>query len=365
MRRLAGSAAVCAIICAVICAVIACGRPSRQDSLLAIREDSRAVRAHAWQLWTHLAGDATPAWDGWAATEQLFGGAPPNARPRFRTPRPFRHGDAIDTETLPVMFDVQLDPHAAEHIRAHGLASRATLAHLRELPAFPPEALAVKLVWYAVHAKGLTAMPIWDGDPAQPDGDGNPDRTWQRAVAVDPARATIADGETADVTLEGRHLVARVVPLANFIHRELVTDEEVATARTAAHDPTLARGDHVAVVAVHLTTKEIPDWTWETYWWHDRPDDGPFAAGRPALVGPAAHYLMDATFDTRTPCFNPWLEARFPDGLRSNCVTCHQRAVVGAADYLPVTQGRLPDHDPYFTNHPQTDFMWSLAFEPR
>jgi len=44
----------------------------------------------------------------------------------------------------------------------------------------------------------------------------------------------------------------------------------------------------------------------------------------------------------------PWLEAHFPDGLQSNCVTCHQRAVVGAADYLPVTQGRLKSDDPYF-----------------
>ncbi|MEO6777461.1 MAG: hypothetical protein ABI467_31330 [Kofleriaceae bacterium] len=47
-------------------------------------------------------------------------------------------------------------------------------------------------------------------------------------------------------------------------------------------------------------------------------------------------------------CFNPWLEARFPGGLGSNCITCHQRAVIGAADYLPVTHGELHPDDVYF-----------------
>ena len=221
-------------------------------------------------------------------------------------------------------------------------------------------------MWYPVHATGLTVMPIWDGDPADDDAAGNPDRSWRRVVAVDPSRARVPDDETAAVTLEDRSFIAHVVPLSAFIHRELATDDELATARIASRDDSLERGDHVVLVAVHLTTKEIPDWTWETYWWHDRPDDGAFAAGRPpAIRGAAASYVMDATFSTDKPCFNPWLEARFPNGLHSNCVTCHQRAVIGAADYLPVTRGRLRDDDPYFAGHPPTDFVWSIAFESR
>jgi hypothetical protein len=187
-------------------------------------------------------------------------------------------------------------------------------------------------------------MPIWDGDP---NGDANADTTWQRTIEVDP------DGDAG-------------VPLARFIYRDLTTEAEVASARIAAHDPDLAIGDHVALVAAHVTTKEIPDWTWQTYWWHDAPDVGRFAADRPAeLHGVAASYLMDATYTTDAPCFNPWLEARFPDGVASNCVTCHQRAVVGAEDYLPVTHGRLRTDDPYFRGHLATDFLWSVAFEAR
>jgi hypothetical protein len=355
----------CGVLAALAVAA-ACSPPATiQDTLLEHRDrgDVVAIRAHGWDLWQHLAGGDHLGWEDWVATEQLFQHAPA-ARPRLRPPRPFRHGDAIESETLPVMFDVLFDPHGARHITTHRLDQRAVLGALGELPPFPSDALAVKLTWYAVRAHGLTAMPIWDGEPAN--ADGNPDRTWSRAIAVDPDRAVIPDGETADVELAGRTVTARVIPLAAFLARDLDTEGELASARLATHDPTLARGDHVALVAAHVTTKEIPDWTWQTYWWHDAPEAGRFAADRPAtLRGPAAHYLMDATYSTETPCFNPWLEARFPDGLASNCITCHQRAVVGAADYLPVTRGRLAADDPYFRGHLATDFLWSVAFEAR
>ena len=62
---------------------------------------------------------------------------------------------------------------------------------------------------------------------------------------------------------------------------------------------------------------------------------------------------------------NPWLEARFPGGLSSNCLTCHQRAAYGASDYLPVTHQTLAVGDPYFTGKTTTDFLWTLAFEAR
>ena len=337
-----------------------------QEALLGDRDrgDLRAIRAHGWELWQHLAGGEHLAWEHWAPTERVFAAAP-IARPKFRSPRPFRAGGTLEAETLPVMFDVLFDPHAARHVKIQHLNEREVLDLLAELPTFPNDATAVKLTWYAVHAHGLTAMPIWDGEPAQPDAEGNPDRTWKRAIAVDPDRSVIREGEVAEVSLGGRAFSAKVVPLAAFLVRDLVT-EDLETARLAAHDPALVAGDHLALVAAHVSTKEIPDWTWQTYWWHDAPSAGRFAAGRPTeLHGVAANYLMDVTYSAGTPCFNPWLEARFPDGQSSNCVTCHQRAAVGAADYLPVTQRRLRDDDPYFEAHLQSDFVWSIPFEAR
>ena len=309
--------------------IAACGGP--RDPLLAIRGDRTAMRAHGWHTWARVAG----AWDAWAPTERLFGSAPP-ARPRFRTPRPFLDGDRLETETLPVMFDVLFDPTAAAHIRAHRLGRRGELAQLAAFPAFPTSAVAVKLVWYPIHAIGTTTLPIWDGEPPEPHG--NPDRSWHRTIKVGTG----------------------AIPLDAFIHRELA-DDELDSARAASRDPTLARGDSVVLIAAHVTTKEIPDWTWETFWWHDQPDDD-----QPDDVrGAARHYRMDVAFVADAPCFNPWLEARFPDGQQSNCVACHRRAVVAATDYLPVTHGRLRDDDAYFAGHVPTDFVWSIALEAR
>ncbi len=347
----------------VLLTVAACASP--QTTLLAERDrdDIAAMRAHGWHTWARV----TREWTTCTASDQLFGRAT-----GFRTPRPFRVGETMEREQLPVMFDVLFDPTATAHIREHRLGDRHVLAGLATFPAFPRDAIAVKLEWYPVHARGLTAMPVWDGaaiDDAQ-----HPDVSWPRAVAVDPVREVIPAGETAQVELAGKPVTARVVSLAAFEHHALVASE-LASARAASRDPTLAVGDYVALVAAHVTTKQIPEWTWATYWWHDEPDAGEFAAGRTDDVrGADRHYLMDVAFSATTPierdgsahvCMNPWLEARFPNGVHSNCVACHQRAVVGATDYLPVTRGAMRPDDPYFAGRAQTDFMWSIALEAR
>lgn len=268
----------------------------------------------------------------------------------FRGLRPFRNGDVIEAETLPVMFAVAFDATAADHIRRHRLGARAALQRMAAVPDFPRSAIAIKLVWYPVHRARPTAIPIWDGAATQADARGNPDRTWPRQIVV-----------------------GRDAPIAAFLHHPLAEPHELADARRVAHDPTLTAGDEVVLLGMHVTTKEIPDWVWATYWWHDRPDDGAFAAGRPAFVtGAARHYVMDVAYSADAPaaddggahaCMNPWLEARFPGGLHSNCLTCHQRAAFGATSYLPVTRARLAADDPYFRGKTTTDFLWSLALE--
>jgi len=290
--------------------------PPEEQALLAARDrgDVVAMRAHGWALWAWL-GDR---WPSWPSSDVVIGQPDRVLRPL----RPFRNGDTIEAEALPVMFSVVFDPTAAAHIRRYQLGSRTALRRYAAVPEFPRAAIALKLVWYPVHRDRRTALPIWDGVAANPDARGNPDRTWPRSIAIDPS---------------------------------------------------LALGDHLVLLGMHATTKEIPDWVWATYWWHDRPDDGRFAAGRPTtLTGAARHYLMDVAYSAETPveadgtppaCMNPWLEARFPGGLHSNCLTCHQRAALGAADFLPVTRQALADDDPYFAGKTTTDFLWTLALE--
>jgi hypothetical protein len=131
------------------------------------------------------------------------------------------------------------------------------------------------------------------------------------------------------------------------------------------------------LVALHYTTKEIPDWVWATFWWHDKPNDGPFAAHRPDQVGGVwRNYLMDTAYSMDTPreadgkphaVYNPWLEARFRNGTVSNCMTCHRRAIYSGlpkdAAFLPVTRGTPPAGDARFTDATKLDFLWSVMFE--
>jgi hypothetical protein len=32
-------------------------------------------------------------------------------------------------------------------------------------------------------------------------------------------------------------------------------------------------GDYLVAIASHIITKEIPQWTLQTIWWHDRPNE--------------------------------------------------------------------------------------------
>lgn len=339
------------------------------DVLLAARtrNDTRAIRAHAWRQWEDLTRGPAPAWATWVRSDIVFSAAALGATSEiaFRPPRPILQA-GVPIVTDPLLYEVLLDPEAARFVRDRGLAQRATLAaQAAHVPEMPGGAAALKLVWVPIHRAGLTAVPVWDDAPARPDADGNPPSTWARVVAVDPTRTTIPAGETAEIASAGHIVRARVVPLAQFAHHRLETAAEVRTAR-AVVGPLVERGDEVALVAVHLTTKEIPDWTWATWWWHDRADAGPFAAGRPrALAGWAASYRMDATLSSDVPCMNPWLEARFPGGLDSSCASCHQRAAFGAHEFLPVPSRATAPDDPYFTGKVTTDFLWSIALEAK
>jgi hypothetical protein len=368
----------------ILLAAAACGRPAAPSppldhgapaaegsaALLALRDanDTSAIRAHAWRQWQALTRGSVPAMERWLRSDVVFSQAPLVASRElaFRPPRPLlQHGVAL--AVAPQLYDVLLDGDAAEFVRVHGLQRRDAVAASTSghIPEMPVGAAAIKRVWVAIHAHGLTAVPVWDDTPAHPDAAGNAPETWTRVVAVDPSRATIPDGETADVTFHGHTMHARVVSLARFYHRPIATDGELRTARVVIGDD-VVRGDAAALVAVHLTTKEIPDWTWSTWWWHDAPDDGAFGAGRPAaLTGWAASYRMDATLSADAPMMNPWLEARFPGGLASACGSCHQRAALGANEFLPVPTALTPAGDPYFTGKVTTDFLWSIAFEAK
>jgi hypothetical protein len=336
--------------------------PASEAAQLHLRDtgDEPAMRAHAWAAFaaaTRAGPEGAPAFARWHGLGETFGGAAGFRRVEdFATGRP-----VLQAGGAPMLSLVLFDEPTFRHIRARHLDRRATLERLnagfaadapperREIAAFPRAAVAIKTVWALVHAAGVTPLSVWDGA-----GAGAPD-AWPRIVLVDPTGA-------------------RGVPLAHF-HYIRIGAPDLAAVR--AIDPSARAGDYAVLVAMHLTTKEIPDWIWATYWWHDRAEAGPYAAQRPAAVtGVWRNYLMDVAYSAQTPrepdgganiAFNPYLET-FVGGHQSNCLACHQGAVWrrgGAPPFLPVTRGARAAGDPRFRDATRLDFMWSIALEAR
>ncbi|HXM45234.1 MAG TPA: hypothetical protein VN924_28605 [Bryobacteraceae bacterium] len=370
--------------------------PADQTALLKLRDqqDVPGMRKHSWMVFaglTQKTASGEAIWETWYSAPTTFssGPSPQGVRKierRFTAPRQFTapgaHPQAVGASLLSfTLFNQEtrqqirsnrynLSSHLDELNNAFTPTTPAADRHIAD---FPPRAMSLKTVWWVVKKSGLTAMPVWDAaqNPQLPDGNGYP--TWTRVVAVDPSRVTIPSGETADVPLldKMRH-GSRVVPLAS-LYSFRITQNEIAAVHnsTAPNANTAQIGDYAALVAIHYTTKEIPEWVWSTFWWHDKPNDGPFAQDRPATVrGVWGNYLMYTTFSMETPkgpdggpnvCFNPWLEARFQNGVFSNCMACHQKAAWPWQDFHPVTRGTLKPDDPLFRNRMRLDFLWSVA----
>lgn len=383
--------------------------PANEAALELLRERGDLVgqRRHLWQV---LANITEPSGRlGLARFMTWFGAAEtfaerPAAPAALRTAAmPF----AIDERSAlrgslsnqpPLIVLAHYNDAAYRHIRTNSLHRQSALAALQAplttpagsgsanaIPAFPRAAIVLKSAWWPVPAEGAVAMPVWDAlaNPAHRSGNDYP--TWKRVVAV----CNRASG-AVDVALLGRTMrLQQCIGIERFFN--LVLDAEFAallmqepTARKLANmviGRPLRAGDRLALVALHVTTREIADWVWGTLWWHDRADSGPHAAGRPvAQAAPWRSYVLDVAFDADRPrepdgsariVFNPWLEARFADsghggGTVSNCVSCHTRAASPALDPFRVTRGAEPPTVGAGSGSSvSTSSLWSIPLQAR
>jgi hypothetical protein len=267
---------------------------------------------------------------------------------------------------------------------------------------FPAGSIILKPMMWPIQASGYTTVPLWD--PLPPSADGGHyagfeiQKLWPRAVAVSPQAQP---GKRVSVTYlygvkdsKGQPLKPRtyasaaVVPLSDFyVFRpdlgNMADCDRAILDQSAwwAYNRAFQQGDYIALVAMHVMTKEQPDWTFQSVWWHDRPNQGPYALNRPiipAAPGPWRHYLMTSTYGFRALtgarqadkwpiAFNPYIELAASHPIATNCINCHHRAAwpQSPTGYeAPGGPGALDVYNrsnPIFTNELTVDAVWSIS----
>lgn len=243
----------------------------------------------------------------------------------------------------------------------------------------------LKTVWALIGPKG-GSFPVFPAD------------LWNE---IHSEHAKPGDFKTRDVTVDvtsgskciGDYPDGTPVPLDCFYHSPPLTDDDIKATHSllvrTVCPGTLTANSYLVLVAVHVTTKEISDWVWATFWWNNKSAGDWHSSGRPQYFGPTgSHYLMDTTLSGTTPVeqdggpkiiFNPFLEAesRMKNGIISNCLQCHSKAAFGippnattrTTAYLLGVLGRdgqrlasgIRPYPEYFDDVATTDFLWSIA----
>lgn len=411
--------------------------------------DARAafdnIHTHGWGLWTALTMPTSQVdgreflrvFETWYTPQEIAevpgqgtdlvpGALQPRVRKRasMQSFVQFEHGlnpseralmeQTSGSET--VFGYVKFDPTAADHVKKQQLLSTAALNQLliggdQQIPVFPSTALTLKSAFQIITAKTLVdgryyRLNVWSGPPATPQAWGPV--SWPGVVWIDIQGA---GGGSGQIDMEastdgGTRTDATTYPISCIINHRIsgVEADEFNAGQPGAG---VAAGDYAILVAMHVAGREIPRWTWQTFWWTPTPDDpklpssAAIAALRPArLTGAPRNYAMSLGYDMTMPsqpntggqnsgsmvyAYNPYLEARFgpanlPDslpgndpeghpspnnvGVACNCMSCHIRA-----NYNPNNLATAPAYagarytdmnDAQFSGTLQVDLLWSL-----
>ncbi len=432
-----------------------------QGWIAANQQDS--IRQHGWDIWRSITSPAcptcqivpqTPVWQTWWSGHELFEMSSGETRLHARA---VRGQIAFEPQVMSVHLpcgrpsgEYGIPYNPCERVFAFNRFSRDaarfiwskklnngnflmdTLQRLvsNNVPLASIEVLTskdstdslqfvLKPVFQLISGHEVTAVPVWAGnDTSRTYTPGNPTpENWRQAVAVDPT-GRYKPGDHVYLPINNEHARwLEVVPLSAFYWVRITRDDSINFTQFGAENGdfiglandtsyqavmnAVRPGNIALLMAMHVTGKEIPNWTWQSYWWSLHPSDSTTGRDRPkSIPAPWNHYDMTVTYSMVNPIngdsvigFNPYLETslggRLPlsltdtttfgwTGVSTNCMSCHRRAAlawvggtpvgppygpdmnIAAGDSLVFTQ---PNPSGNGTRVPvlKTDFLWSVA----
>lgn len=394
-----------------------------------------AMRTHSWNIWNSMSQPSgqyygkqsveLPVWDTWKSTTEIW---PGDSIPNSRQLHPFQlarqqlglHGQTNNDRSSGdfAVALMKFDPIAVRFIETPQMAADGknypinTFAGLEKINAawpqdtpiekrairdFPRGAVETKPTFFPVKKNQLTPVPMWQGGGAATNTINPTPATWKNCVLVDSANTNtnirklrLANSKEINQAVKVANFACNTfyyAPIGLFYSVELTADSAKAfdTLQWTTVDKgvSLSAGDYAVLVAMHVNTKETDRWTWQTYYWQGGVAQDVYHPGsllnQPAnLPAPWKHYAMCTAYDEiiggqQVVCFNPYLETHsgIPDGIHSNCVTCHRVAAIGAdkttpaypVSYNPVVYP-IPvqfDNPDFFKNRTKTDHSWAVV----
>lgn len=311
----------------------------------------------------------------------------------------------------------------------------------KAIPDFPASSIALKPMFWPVQKGGFTALPVWDWDANKP---GSPadgqyagyemQKFWRHAVAItdlvnpktpptvkylygvyDPTGKKLIGPVTYNNTSQISPPAFRVVSVNDFYHRQMsqadlnklsLCDRALLDASAYwAYNRAFQPGDYLVLIAMHIMTKEQPDWTFQSLWYSpdaDKPDKCRYCSSRPTNLSDKTfqHYLLTTTYGTTQGkghqnyyappntqpnadiwpvAYNPYIELAASHPITTNCMNCHHRAAWPpftsqtkpdegrASSYLQETPPNpnalevFPETAPIFNGLLTVDSMWAVS----
>jgi hypothetical protein len=396
-----------------------------EDRLKTLHEPE--LRKHGWELFEQLVKPVgrQVLWQTWTSADDLFPTCQTPSLPlrRQSSLSAYTEGDAKPEVPAPAKPEDQLriqvlfNPAAQRHICPEsGVEPKLSIETLQatlksdrhEIEPFDPKSVVVKALWLPLFVPEdkrkegyVPAIPVWTPvDEGQ--GTSMNWRKWKKWVAVvselppdNKVPPCYFDGGEPPSILNGdpARKCEKVVLTTRFYRTPLTKNETWAK---------IPEGTPMVLAGLHLTTREIPNWFWATFWWSDQPDQTHSNEPPKSIEPPWNNYQMDVTISAEkriddgdkphghqkipkcsvleyppdlqnsdnvtgnySIAFNPYLEMRQANGIYSNCVACHQQAAWSPDGGVRrgVCGGSIQDDHPYFQNKVRTDFLWSPALQ--